>query len=717
MKNFTLKQLAGFVLILFVPLSILSQNKQLTLEDAVYLNPKVLPERKAQLQWMGEQEAFVYVANNKLIKGEPSSELRDTIAALDDLNAGLTDLRIDSIKRFPSIDFVGDFKFRFTYKHNIFIYDIISKNLQLVNTTDPKAEHSDIENNTNAVAYTIDNNLYIAYNNTTIPVTSDENSGIVNGQIVHRNEFGINKGTFWSPSGDKLAFYRKDETMVTDYPLVNIDTRIAEVENIKYPMAGMTSEEVTLGVFDMNTYNTVYMKTGEPKDHYLTCVTWDPSGKYIYIAELNRDQNHLKLNKYDVSTGDFVKTLFEEKNDDYVEPLYPLYFMKNKPEQFIWMSQRDGYQHLYLYNTNGELLNQITKGEWVVTEYLGTDAKEKHVYFLATKDSPIQKNIYSAELKTGQITRISPDHGTHQAKVSHSGSSIIDSYSSTDIVREYKIEDAKGNVVQILQENVNPLKEYDLGETTVFPVKAEDGTDLYCTMIKPADFDPANKYPVFLYVYGGPHSQLVNDSWLGGSGLFLNYIAQHGYVVFILDNRGTSNRGLAFEQAIFRHLGTLEVEDQMQGVRYLKSLPYVDTTRIGVDGWSYGGFMTLSLTLKNPGVFKTACAGGPVVDWKYYEVMYGERYMDTPESNPEGYKNASLLNYVDNLTGKILVINGTMDKTVVWQNSLSFIKKCVDEGKQLDYFVYPDHEHNVRGKDRVHLYQKIVDFFDENLKN
>ncbi len=504
--------------------------------------------------------------------------------------------------------------------------------------------------------------------------------------------------------------------MVGDYPLVNIDTREAQVENIKYPMAGMTSEEVTLGVFDMKTYTTVFMKTGEPKDHYLTCVTWDPTEKFIYIAELNRDQNDLKLNKYNALTGDFVATLFEEKNDDYVEPLHPLYFLKNKPDEFIWFSQRDGYQHLYLYNTKGVLLKQITSGYWVVTDYLGTDDKERFVFFTATKDGPIQNNIYSVDLKTGNYQRISPDHGTHYGMVSHSGDYVIDIYSSTEIVREYDMLDAKGNIVQVLQENSDPLKDYDLGKTSVFTIKAEDGTDLYCSMITPADFDSTKKYPVFLYVYGGPHSQLVTDSWLGGAGLFLNYIAEQGYVVFTLDNHGTSNRGLAFEQAIFRNLGTLEVADQMKGVEYLKYLPFVDPARIGVNGWSYGGFMTLSLMLKNPGVFKAACAGGPVIDWKYYEVMYGERYMDTPESNPEGYKNASLLNYVDQLTGKVLIINGTMDKTVVWQNSLTFIKKCVDEGKQLDYFVYPDHEHNVRGKDRVHLYQKIADFFDENLK-
>ena len=709
------KKIQILVLSVFLTFFAFAQEKQLTLEDAVYMNPKIFPKSLKQLQWMGESNNFTYVAKNKLIKGKATSEERDTIISLDDINAGLTDLQIDSIKRFPGIKYINDFNFRFIYKHNLFVFDVISKDLNLVNNYDEKGENPDIKNESYAIAYTIENNLYVADKSKQIQITHDENKGIVNGQTVHRVEFGISTGTFWSPNGNYLAFYRKDETMVADYPLVDIEPRIAEVKNIKYPMAGQTSEEVTLGVYDMKTGDIVFMKTGEPKDHYLTSITWDPTEKYIYIALLNRDQNHLKLNKYDIQTGDLVKTLFEEKQDKYVEPEHPLYFLKSNLGKFVWFSERDGFQHLYLYNTDGELLKQLTKGEWVVTEYLGTDEKEKTIFFTATKDSPIQQNIYSVEIKSGKITRISPDHGTHRGLVSFSGEYIIDIYSSTDVASEYKMLNSKGKLIRILLENDDPLKDYNLGEMSIFTVKADDGTDLYCRIIKPSDFNPSKKYPVFFYVYGGPHSQLVNDSWLGAAGIFQNYMAQQGYVVFTMDNHGTGNRGLEFEQAVFRNLGTIELNDQMKGVEYLKTLDFVDKDRIGVDGWSYGGFLTISLFLKNPGVFKVACAGGPVIDWKYYEVMYGERYMDTPETNPEGYENACLLNYIDQLDGKLLVINGTMDPTVVWQNSLTFIKKCVDEGKQLDYFTYPGHGHNVRGKDRKHLYEKIRMYFDENL--
>jgi dipeptidyl-peptidase-4 len=696
--------------------SVNAQDKKLTLEDAVYMNRDILPKRMNQLNWMGQSDYWCYVENNELIRSRATGNDPQTIAILDDLNAGMADLEEDSIKRFPRISFLDENNIYFTSKNQLYTYNITTRNLKKVNGFANEAANTDVCNKTMNVAYTVDNNLFIAREGKPIQLTFDENEGIVNGQEVHRREFGINTGTFWSPEGNYLAFYRKDETMVTDYPLVDINTRIAEAKNTKYPMAGMTSHHVTLGVYSLETGEIVFMKTGEPKEQYLTCITWDPSEQFVYIALLNRDQNRLQLNKYNVVTGDLVKTLFEEKSDKYVEPEYPLYFPESLPGRFLWFSERDGYNHLYLYDVEGNLVQQVTKGEWVVTDYLGMDAKGKNVFITATKDRPIEQNLYRVELKSGKITRLSPDHGTHRGMVSHSGKYIIDAYSSTEIASEYKMLSDQGNIEFVIQPNEDPLKHYKLGEMSIFTIKADDGTDLYCRLIKPSDFEEGKKYPVFFYVYGGPHSQLVNDSWLGAAGIFQNYMAQQGYVVFTMDNRGTANRGLEFEQAIFRNLGTLEVSDQMQGVNYLKSLDYVDPDRMGLDGWSYGGFMTIAMILKYPDTFKAACAGGPVIDWKYYEVMYGERYMDTPESNPEGYQNANLLQYVDSLHTDLLILQGTMDGTVVWQNSLNFIKECVGKGKQIEYFVYPDHEHNVRGKDRAHMYEKIRMFFDERLK-
>jgi dipeptidyl-peptidase-4 len=480
-------------------------------------------------------------------------------------------------------------------------------------------------------------------------------------------------------------------------------------------MAGMTSHEVTLGIYDVGSARTRFLKTGKPADQYLTCVTWGPNERYVYIAVLNRGQDHMKMNQYDVRTGNLVKTLFEEKSDKYVEPEDDLVFLKTNPEQFIWISERDGYRHLYLYSTSGELVKQLTSGDWVVRNFLGLGPKDKYAYFTATKESPLNSDVYAVELKSGEIVKISEKNGNHYAYLNKNGKYFIDIYSDTITTREYSIASTKGKVMQVLKKSENPMADYDLGKMKIFTIKADDGTDLYCRMITPPGFDPTKRYPVLVYVYGGPHAQLVTNSWMGGASMFLYYMAQEGYIIFTLDNRGSAHRGRDFEQTIHRKMGTIEVEDQATGVAYLKTLSYVDAERIGVNGWSYGGFMTISLMLKEADDFKVGVCGGPVTDWKYYEVMYGERYMDTPEENPEGYEEASLLNHADKLEGDLLIIHGTHDPVVVWQHSLDLIDKFIKAGKQVDYFVYPGHGHGVGGKDRLHLNKKMAKYFFDNL--
>jgi dipeptidyl-peptidase-4 len=689
-----------------------AQQKQLVIDEL--MNRKLYPSSLSNLQWRTNNQ-YTWNANNCIVQGTVKTGVADTILSLDDINLSIEKIRLKKLARLPLFKWENPDVIRFTNDAKILRYTILTHNAEIVNSFDSEAENVDDEPITGKVAFTKENNLYVSLNGNTIAVTSGSDKGIVNGKSVHRNEFGIHKGTFWSPQGNLLAFYRMDETMVAQYPLVDIDEREATVDYIRYPMAGMASHHVTVGVFNPLKNKLIYLNTGEPAEQYLTNISWSPDEKYIYIAVLNRDQNHMWLNKYDAASGDFVKTLFEETDEQYVEPLHGMYFLKTNPSQFLWQSRRDGFNHIYLYDIEGNLIRQVTTGFWEVTDLYGFDSKETRIFYTSTEESPLERHLYSVDLKTGKTLRYTNEKGTHKTLVSPQGNFILDQFNSLQVGSRTLLLNEKGEIVKQVSEDVNPLKDYKIGETTIVTLKADDGSDLFGRITLPPGFESTKKYPVIVYVYGGPHSQLVTNTWLGGANLYFNYLASKGYIVWTLDNRGTSNRGADFEQIIHRRLGDTESKDQMVGVNFLKSLPYVDTSRMGIDGWSYGGFMTLTLFLRNPGVFKVATCGGPVIDWKYYEVMYGERYMDTPEQNPDGYKKAAILSYVDNLEGKLLVIQGEQDKTVVMQNSLQFIQECIKKGKQVDYFVYPKHEHNVSGYDRLHLFRKLVQYYDQNL--
>ena len=709
------------VLSLFLAFSIsltFSQNKELTLNQAVLGQKKEFKATSLRnLLWRPDAATYSFLKDNSLIEVDIKTQKENIVLTLADLNKGLTANGIPMAKDFPSIAWVSNNLIRFTTESNFVIYDIKTKNISSTIVFDKNAEGKDDSPDNNKIAYTIDNNLFIAHSNERlVQVTNDSNPRIVNGQSVHRNEFGIKGGTFWSPKSNYLAFYRMDETMVTNYPLVDITTRIATVKNVKYPMAGMKSHEVTLGVYNIQTGETIFIKTGEPKEQYLTNIAWSPDEKSIFIAVLNRDQDHLWLNQYNVVTGDFVKTLFEEKSDKYVEPLEPMVFLNTNPNQFIWQSRRDGWNHVYLYNVDGALVKQITKGNWDVTKVIGFDKQEKKFYYLSTQQNPLERHLYCMDIKKGVESKLTSIHGTHNPIIAAEQGYFLDTFSSIEIPNQIDLLTLKGKPVITVLKSDNPYKDYRMAKLEMIKLKTQDGKyDLYARMLKPANFDPNRKYPVVVYVYGGPHSQLVTDDWLGGARLWEYYMANKGYILFTLDNRGTSNRGFEFENVIHRNLSVNEIDDQMVGVDYLKSLPFIDGNRIGVHGWSFGGFMTVSMMLKKADVFKVGVAGGPVIDWKFYEVMYGERYMDTPEENLEGYKNADLKNFVSNLKGRLLIIHDDMDQTVVPQNSFTFLQECIKNNVQVDFFMYPQHEHNVAGKDRVHLIDKIIRYFDEHL--
>ncbi len=550
-----------------------------------------------------------------------------------------------------------------------------------------------------------------------IQLTTDGSREIVYGRSVHRDEFGIHSGLFWSPDGMRLAFYRMDQSMVTDYPQVNLFPRIATHEPDKYPMAGEASHEVTVGVYDVATNKTLYLKAGDPTDRYFTNVAWSPDSKTIYMLELNRDQNDCRLVSYDATTGDRTGELYRETDEKYVEPQSPILFLPWDDSKFILQSQKNGYNHLYLFDTEGNELCQLTQGQWVVMDVLGFNAKNKSIIICSNECSPIQCNTWEVSVKNGKRTLLDNGEGWHTPKLSSSGRYIVDSYQTPEIPRNISINDAKTHKQTVYYESPNPWEGYKVPQFSCGTIKAADNTtDLYWRMVRPADFDETKKYPTIIYVYGGPHAHNVDARWHYGSRSWETYMAQKGYILFILDNRGSENRGKEFEQATFRHLGQEEMRDQMRGVEYLKSLPYVDASRIGVHGWSFGGFMTISLMTNYPDVFKVGVAGGPVIDWKWYEVMYGERYMDTPQANPEGYAQCSLLPKAKDLKGKLQIITGYNDPTVVPQHCLMFIEECIKAGTQPDFFAYPGEGHNMMGHKSVHLHERITQYFEDYLK-
>ena len=564
-----------------------------------------------------------------------------------------------------------------------------------------------------------EHNIYVqsSVGSQPVRVTADGCRQIVYGEAVHRNEFGIETGIFPSPDKTAFAFYRMDQSMVTDYPQVNTFTRIASCEPDAYPMAGMKSHKVTVGVYDIAAGTTVWLDLGDVTDRYFTNITWSPDGKAIYLFELNRDQTDTSLDVYSAETGKKLRTLYTEHSDKYVEPLHPVSFLPWDSDKFLLWSDRDGFRHLYLMDTRGRMLKQVTKGPFVVRDLVGFCPKTKSVIIATNELNPLQSNLFSVRISDCRRTLLDNGIGLHSGKLSADGTMLLDTYSAPDVPRAYDIINTVSRKRTEHFRSPDPWAGYAVPAYRTGTLKAADGvTDLYYRMVLPPDFDASKRYPAVVYVYGGPHAHLVDASWHWASRSWETYMAQKGYVVFVLDSRGSEHRGRDFEQATFRNLGVCEMEDQMCGVAFLRSLSYIDSSRLGVHGWSFGGFMAISLMTTYPDVFKVGVAGGPVIDWKWYEVMYGERYMDTPEQNPDGYARTSLLAKAGNLKGRLQIIIGMNDPTVVPQHALQFLDACIKSGTQPDFFVYPGEGHNMRGHASVHLHERITRYFEDYLK-
>ena len=712
--------LVSILLTLFLPMT--AQEKLFTLEDLNYggTNARHFQPENQWFTWWGDQLMYLDADEGGTMDAKGN---RKRVFQLKDIGDGWHNAYY---AEYPYADqpmvLLKNSKQRILYNW---------ENKKTVWTQSCEGETTaDWNKASRAVAYVKDYQLYVRdADNKEHQLTTDGSPSVVYGSAVHRNEFGITTGTFWSPDGQKLAFYRMDQSKVTDYPQVDIDTRIATCKPDKYPMAGENTHHVTVGVYDLSTGQMTYLNTPNGSVSgdsiatsvpYLTNIAWGPDSKTIYLFELNRDQNDCRLVSYDAATGNRLAELDRETHDKYVEPLHPIQFLPWDNGKFILQSQRDGYNHLYLYSKDGKLIKQLTSGPWVVQEVLGFNTKHKSIIIAANKYHPLHRWLYAVSIKDGKIRELVDTDGVHRGSLSETGAFLVDNWSNPTTPRCIDLISTASGGSAARTRLLTASDPWDGYQQPIFEcgqLKAADGvTDLYYRMVKPHDFDPAKKYPTVVYVYGGPHAHNIEASWHWYSRSWETYMAQKGYIIFVLDNRGSENRGRDFEQATFRQLGQIEMQDQMKGVDYLRTLPYIDADRIGVHGWSFGGFMTISLITNYPDVFKVGVAGGPVIDWKWYEVMYGERYMDTPQANPEGYEKTSLLSKAKNLKGKLQIITGYNDDTVVPQHCLSFLKACIEAGTQPDFFVYPGELHNMQGHASVHLHERITQYFEDYLK-
>ena len=737
-----------------LPDNVMAQKK-FTLEDLNFggKNFQNMRAENRYTTWWGDQ--IVHLDKDKCTIVNPNTLKETTLFTLDDINNIPSKSNIDRTVR-------SLYQVSFPSANQPLVQIATGKELLTVNFKTkwiedaieivPGTQVQAYNKVSGAMAYVLKDQLFVCDKAGNInQLTTDGSRNIVYGEAVHRNEFGIKGGLFWSPSGNRLAFYRMDQSMVTDYPLVHIpevdwkpakgESRIATPEPTKYPMAGEKTHNVTVGVYDINTKKTIFLDAGDPTDRYFTNIQWSPDSKTIYMFELNRDQNDCRLVAYNAESGKKIARepcqsakigvpynaesgkqiaeLYRETDAKYVEPTHPILFLPWNANQFVMLSQKDGYAHLYLFNKDGKQIKQITKGNWVVMDVLGFNNKAKSIVYVSNECSPIQRNTWAVNVENGTRTLLDNGKGYHYATLSDGGKYLVDNYTEPSVPRKIDIITigTKRPAIKNWLTAKDPWEGYSVPEYSSGSLKADDGTtDLYWRMVKPVGFDPSKKYPTVVYVYGGPHAHNVDASWHYGSRSWETYMAQKGYLLFIIDNRGSENRGKAFEQATFRQLGQVEMRDQMQGVKYLKTLPFVDADRIGVHGWSFGGFMTISLITNYPETFKVGVAGGPVIDWKWYEAMYGERYMDTPETNPEGYAKTSLLPKAKELKGKLQIITGLNDPVVLPQHCLTFIKACIAAGTQPDFFVYPGEPHNMRGHQSVHLHERITQYFEDYLK-
>jgi len=704
-------------------------NKQISLED-IWKYYKFYPRTVSGFRSMNNGEYYTILNKGNIEKyAYKNGKLKSTIISVGELmdeskNTPLIFTDYEFNKDESKLLLVTESKpiYRHSFLAEYWVYDLKTKLLSKLSENGAQ-RLATFSPDGNRVAFMRDNNLFIKdlNNNNEVQITNDGKlNHIINGapDWVYEEEFSFTRAFEWSDNGQKLAYIKFDESKVKEYELQYYGDLYPEIVKYKYPKAGEDNSIVNVFVYDVQSMKTTKMDIGTNTDIYIPRIKWTHKDNILSIQRLNRLQNHWEILLANADNGS-TKVLYSEKNKYYIDITNNLIFMKDN-SSFIFTSEKDGYNHIYQYDMNGKQMLKINKGKYDVTEFLGYDDAHKKLYFQAAYSSPMNREIFAISLKTLELENLSIQTGTNDAVFSSNYKYFLNTYTSANKPHYVSMFNNRAKELYVIQDNhklVETIKEYNFSKEEFFKFKTDDNVELNGYMIKPKDFDPNKKYPVLMYVYGGPGSQTVLNSWGWFNYAWFQMLAQKGYIIVSVDNRGTGARGEEFKKMTYLQLGKYETQDQISANKYLASLPYIDGNRIGIFGWSYGGYMSSLCITKGADYFKTAIAVAPVTNWKYYDNIYTERYMRTPQTNNEGYEDNSPINHTKLLKGKYLLVHGIADDNVHVQNSMDLITALVKNNKQFEMQFYPNNDHGIHAgrNTRLHLYIRMTDFIIENL--
>lgn len=710
-----------------------AQAQQLTAER-IFGSDEFSPESLGQLAWMNDGERFTYLEENEetgasdLWAEHIATEERTRLLDGSELVAAgeVEPMDIDGYEWSEDEDKLLIFTdaqrvWRQATKGIFYVYDLSTGELTPVSEGEGWQQFAKFSPDGTRVGFVRENDIFftdLATGEET-RLTDDGGEDIINGTFdwVYEEEFGQRDGWRWSPDGERIAFWRLDQSPIATFAMQDMSTLYPTMVPVRYPKAGEENSEVRIGVVEVDDGEITWMDTGEDPDIYIARMGWAASSTEVGMQRLNRHQNRLELMLADARTGE-SRVIMTDSDSAWVDVDDDLTWLGDG-DRFVWTSESDGYNHLYLYRRDGELVRQLTEGPWEVTSYHGLDEEAGWIYFTATEQGPLQRHLYRVPVSGGAPERLTEEEGTHSVTFSPGHRFFIDSYSSAGVPAETRLHRADGELVRVLVENDELAATLDgmrLQQPEFFTFETDDGVTLNGWTIRPPDFDPQREYPVLMYVYGGPGSQTVTDAWWGNRYLWHQLLAERGYIVASVDNRGTGARGRDFKKITYLNLGDYETRDQLSAARHMASLPHVDEDRVGIWGWSYGGYMTLLALLQPDNPYRAGVSVAPVTAWRLYDTIYTERFMRTPEENPEGYDDFAPINLAENLESDLLLIHGTGDDNVHYQQSVQMVDALIDADKQFDFMMYPNRTHGIGGGNtQVHLYTMMTDWVLENL--